>query len=139
MINEITIIGNIGADAQDLTTAAGKRFTKFTVATNDRYADPQGQWQTSTEWHTVKVWGAQAQNAFQRCKKGKKVYVKGKMTSYKSETDTRLWEVRCYTFRILDKDDREEVQVHHKPQSQFQTPSAFGVNQPAPSWGAPIK
>ena len=137
MINEITIIGNIGADAQDLTTASGKRFTKFTVATNDRYTDPQGQWQTSTEWHTVKVWGAQAQNAFQRCKKGKKVYVRGKMTSYKSEADTRLWEVRCYIFKILDKDERdhrEDVQVQHKPQHH-----TYGSNQPAPSWGAPIK
>lgn len=139
MINKIILIGNIGADAEEVITQAGSKYTKFTVATNERYTDPQGQWQTSTEWHTVKVWGGQAQNALQRCKRGKKIYVDGKLKSFKGQNDVKFWEIRCYTFRILDKDDREEVQVHHKPQSQFQTPSAFGVNQPAPSWGAPIK
>ncbi len=53
MINKITLIGNIGADAEEVITQAGSKYTKFTVATNERYTDPQGQWQTSTEWHTV--------------------------------------------------------------------------------------
>ena len=137
MINKVMLIGNIGKDAELLTTQSGSKFCKFTLATNERYTDSQGQLQTSTEWHTVKIWGPQGERAVAKCRKGRRCYVEGKLTSYEGTDNKRFWEIRCYTWRILDSDERDGVQVRSKPQQpqHYQ----YGVTTPAPSWGAPIK
>ena len=139
MINRIELIGNIGADAEQRTTSSGTTYTKFTVATNENFKDSSGNWQTTTEWHTVKVWGFGADNALKRCKKGKRVYVDGKMKSYKTDDDVRLWEVRCNIFKILDKEDREDREQPTQSYKAFDGSQGFGENTPRPSWGAPIK
>ena len=137
MINKIMLIGNIGKDAELLATQSGSKFCKFTLATNERYTDSQGQLQTSTEWHTIKIWGPQGERAVSKCRKGRRCYVEGKLTSYEGTDGKKFWEVRCYTWRILDSDERDGVQVRSKPQQpqHYQ----YGVTTPAPSWGAPIK
>jgi single-strand DNA-binding protein len=146
MINKVTLIGHIGMDAEIMTTSSGSRFAKFTLATNERYTNPQGQWQESTEWHTIKVWGPQADKCVEKCKKGKRTYIEGKLNSYKAQDDRRLWEVRCYFWRILDRDEREQMQAPQQPQQPQQPHQSFqpqyhtyGVTTPAPSWNTPIK
>jgi single-strand DNA-binding protein len=137
MINKILLIGNIGKDAELLTTQSGSKFCKFTLATNERYTDSQGQLQTSTEWHTIKIWGPQGERAVTKCRKGRRCYVEGKLTSYEGNDGKKFWEIRCYTWRILDSDERDGVQVRSKPQQpqHYQ----YGVTTPSPSWGAPVK
>jgi len=155
MINKVTLIGNIGQDAEEMTTQNGSKYTKFSVATNERYTDSSGSWQTSTEWHTVKVWGAAAENALKRCTKGKKVYVEGKLNSFKTKDDTKLWEIRCHIFRVLDKEEIDrsnDFQSQSQPQSnQAFSPSraygeqgprvdvSYGLGTPTASWGNTIK
>ena len=134
MINKVLLIGNIGKDAELLTTQSGSKFCKFTLATNERYTDSQGQLQPSPEWHTIKIWGPQGERAVAKCRKGRRCYVEGKLTSYEGTDNKRFWEVRCYTWRILDSDERDGVQVRSKP-NHYQ----YGVTTPSPSWGAPVK
>jgi single-strand DNA-binding protein len=131
------LIGNIGKDAELLTTQSGSKFCKFTLATNERYTDSQGQLQISTEWHTVKIWGPQGERAVSKCRKGRRCYVEGKLTSYEGNDGKKFWEIRCYTWRILDSDERDGVQVRNKPQQPQHY--KYGVTTPSPSWGAPIK
>jgi len=140
MINKVTLIGHIGRDAEIMTTSSGSRFAKFTVATNERYTNPQGQWQESTEWQTIKVWGPQADKGGGKCKKGKRVYIEGKLNSYKAQDDRRLWEVRCYVWKVLERDERDQLHTPQQPQQSFQPQHhSYGVTTPAPSWNTPIK
>jgi len=37
-------------------TPQGKPVAKFSLATNERYKDKDGQWQDRTEWHNIVLW-----------------------------------------------------------------------------------
>ena len=69
-INRITLIGNLGRDPEHMTTSNGKPYAKFSVATNENYQDRSGNWQKSTEWHSIKVWGSSVDRVMQQLKKG---------------------------------------------------------------------
>jgi single-strand DNA-binding protein len=104
MINKITLIGNIGQDAELRTTQSGDPFAYFRLATNKGYKDSQGNWQKATEWHSVKVWGAGSNRAASMLKKGALVYIEGQLVSYqKSKDASTLWEIRAQTWRLLDQ------------------------------------
>lgn len=85
-LNRITLVGRVGADPEVRYLENNVAVAKFPLATSDRYMDKNGQWQdTPTEWHDVVLWRNLAERAEAELKKGKLVYVEGKV-SY------RIWE-----------------------------------------------
>jgi single-strand DNA-binding protein len=84
-LNKCMIIGNLGRDPEMRYTPSGQAVTQFSVATNRNFRDPQGEWQSETEWFRVVVWGEQGERAADQLRKGNKVYVEGRI-------QTRQWE-----------------------------------------------
>ena len=84
-LNKCMIIGNLGRDPEMRYTASQQAVTQFSVATNRNYRDPQGEWQSETEWFRVVVWGDQGERVAEYLRKGHKVYVEGRL-------QTRQWE-----------------------------------------------
>jgi single-strand DNA-binding protein len=84
-LNKCMIIGNLGRDPEMRYTPSGQAVTQFSVATNRNYRDPQGEWQSETEWFRVVVWAEQGERAAENLRKGNKVYVEGRL-------QTRQWE-----------------------------------------------
>ena len=111
MINEVTLIGNVGTDPERKTTSSGSTYTQFTMATNEIFKDARGELQKHTEWHTIKVWGDKATRVYEQVQKGRKVYIKGKNQSYEHD-GRRLWFVKCLTFRTLDRQQENENYGH---------------------------
>jgi len=120
MINQVTLIGNLGDNAELRTTQTGTPYTYARLATNENYKDGQGNWQTSTEWHTLKIWGNSSNRAAQVMLKGKRVYAQGQLRSHVNTEQKRVWEVRVDTWRVLD---REEKLLPPEPSHN---PSPFG-------------
>jgi single-strand DNA-binding protein len=83
-VNRAIIVGNLGRDPEVRYTTGGQPVANFTVATNDRWTDKAGQPQERTEWHRIVVWGKQAENCGQYLKKGRSVYIEGRI-------QTREW------------------------------------------------
>ena len=52
---------------------------KFSLATNERYKDKEGNWQDRTEWHNIVLWERLAEIAGEYLKKGGKVYIEGRI------------------------------------------------------------
>ena len=52
-VNKVILIGNLGKDPEVKYTQGGMPVAKFTLATNDRFKDKEGQWQDRTEWHNI--------------------------------------------------------------------------------------
>jgi Single-strand binding protein family len=52
-VNKVILIGNLGKDPEVKYTPSGMPVAKFTLATNERFKDKDGQWQDRTEWHNV--------------------------------------------------------------------------------------
>jgi single-strand DNA-binding protein len=84
-LNKVMIIGNLGRDPEMRYTPNGQAVTQFTVAVNRRHRDQQGEWQEETEWFRVVAWGPLAERTAEYLRKGRKVYVEGRL-------QTRSWE-----------------------------------------------
>ena len=54
-MNQLTIIGFTGNDAEAHYTPSGTIVTTLSVATKESWKDADGQWQSRTEWHRVVI------------------------------------------------------------------------------------
>jgi len=84
-LNKVILIGNLGKDPEVSYLASGVPVAKFTVATNERWKDADGNPQEKTEWHNIVAWRKLAEICGQYLKKGGKVYLEGKL-------QTRSWD-----------------------------------------------
>ena len=85
MVNKVILIGNLGADPELRSTGGGTAVSTIRLATTDRVKDKEGQWSDRTEWHNVVLWGRTAEVVHQYAKKGRQLYVEGRL-------QTRKWE-----------------------------------------------
>ncbi len=83
-VNKVILIGNLGTDPEVRYTPSGSAVANFNIATNESWKDKNGQDQERTEWHKIVVWGKQAENCGEYLKKGRPVYVEGRL-------QTREW------------------------------------------------
>jgi len=81
-VNKVILIGNLGKDPELKYTPQGTAVAKFSLATNDRYKDKEGQWQDRTEWHNITAWARTAEIAGEYLKKGGKVYIEGSLRTH---------------------------------------------------------
>ena len=79
-VNKVILIGNLGRDPETRYTNSGSSVTQFSLATKDSFTDKSGARQDRTDWHTIIVWGKQGENCAQYLKKGRPVYVEGRIS-----------------------------------------------------------
>lgn len=113
------IYGNLTRDPEMKALPSGMNVTAFSLATNRRYKDRDGNYQDAADYHNIVVFGRQAETSSQYLKKGASAYVEGRI-------QTRSWEkdgVKQYRTEIV----AERVQFG---------PKGAGGEEGAPS-GAP--
>ena len=100
-VNKVILVGNLGKDPELKHTSSGTAVATMTVATNERFKDKSGEWQDKTEWHNVVLWQRLAEIAAEYLKKGRSVYIEGRL-------QTRSWEdkqgQKRYTTEIVASD-----------------------------------
>lgn len=84
-INKAIIIGRLGKDPDMRYTPGGTAVANFSAATNHGTKDADGNWTDQTEWHNIVTFGRQAEFAGEYLKKGKLVFIEGRL-------QTRSWE-----------------------------------------------
>lgn len=82
-INKVMLIGNLGRDAELRYTPGGAAVATLNLATTETFKDKQGQKKEATEWHRIVVWGKTAETLNDYLKKGKSIYVEGKLQTRK--------------------------------------------------------
>lgn len=87
MINKVTLIGNLGRDPEIHNTKAGKSVANLNIATTERRKDKNGEWTDHTEWHRVVLFGNNAENAEKFLKKGRQVYIEGRLSTQKYQDE----------------------------------------------------
>ena len=80
-LNKVLLIGRLGSDPELRYTADGVPVATFNVATSETYKDKGGAKQEKTEWHRVVAWRKLGEIAGEYLKKGKLVYIEGKIQS----------------------------------------------------------
>lgn len=83
MVNKVILVGNLGKDPATRSTPNGQEVATLTVATSEKFKGKDGEMQERTEWHTVVVWGKQAESCSKYLTKGRQVYVEGRLATRK--------------------------------------------------------
>jgi len=78
-LNQVNLLGNLGADPELRTTQGGQAVLKMRLATSKNYLDKQRQKQERTEWHNVVVWGRRAEALSKILSKGSRVFITGEL------------------------------------------------------------
>jgi len=82
-VNKVILIGNLGRDPETRYTTGGDAVCNLRIATTDTWKDKAGEKQEKTEWHTVVLFGRQAEIAGEYLKKGRPVYIEGRLQTRK--------------------------------------------------------
>ena len=91
MFQKVVIVGNLGTDPEMRYTPSGQAVTNFSVATNRKWTDGQGNSQEETVWFRVSVWGKMAETCNQYLSKGRQVLVEGRLRSDPETGGPRIW------------------------------------------------
>ena len=100
-VNKVILIGNLGKDPETRYMPNGEAVTNITLATTETWKDKSGEKQEKTEWHRVTFYRKLAEIAGEYLKKGRPVYVEGRL-------ETRKWTDKAgaerYTSEIIASD-----------------------------------
>jgi single-strand DNA-binding protein len=82
-VNKVILMGNLGRDPEVRYLPSGDPVANITIATSSRYKSKTGEMVEETEWHRVTFFGRLAEIASQYLKKGRPVYVEGRIKTRK--------------------------------------------------------
>jgi single-strand DNA-binding protein len=82
-VNKVILLGNLGRDPETRYAPEGAAITNVSIATTRKYKDSTGQQQEETEWHRVVFFGRLAEIAGEYLRKGRPVYVEGRLKTRK--------------------------------------------------------
>ncbi len=85
MVNKAILVGRLGGDPEVRYTQSGTAVANFTVATNEKWKDKDGNPQEQTEWHRVVAFARLGEICGEYLAKGSLVYIEGRI-------QTRQWE-----------------------------------------------
>lgn len=80
-LNQLSIIGFIGKDAETKYLPNGTPVTKFSVATKKSWKDENNEWKEKTQWHNVVAFGKGFEQLADRLVKGTHVFVQGELST----------------------------------------------------------
>jgi len=87
-LNKVYLLGNLGHNPDLMVSKGGKPYTRLSIATHYSRKDVEsGEFVDQTEWHSIMVWGKQAEHCADQLKKGAMVFVEGYLNSYKAEIE----------------------------------------------------
>ncbi|MGA2910898.1 MAG: single-stranded DNA-binding protein [Candidatus Microgenomates bacterium] len=111
-LNKVMLIGNLTRDPEMRYTPQGTAVCTFGVATNRSWTTESGEKKEDVEFHNVVAWNKLAEICAQLLKKGRKVYVEGRLQtrSWQGQdgTQKQRTEVVINDMVILDKKDQSE-------------------------------
>lgn len=123
-LNKVILIGNLTRDPELRYTPQGTAVCSFGLATNRQWTTESGEKKEDAEFHRLVAWNKLAEICSQLLKKGRKVYVEGRL-------QTRTWtgqdgqqrtttEIVISDMIILDK--RSDMEVGEG--GEFEVPAA---------------
>ena len=83
-VNKVILVGNLGKDPEVRYMPSGSAICTVTLATSRQWKDKtSGERQEETEWHRVTFFDRMAEIAGEYLKKGRPVYVEGRLKTRK--------------------------------------------------------
>lgn len=106
-LNKVMLIGNLTRDPEMRYTPQGTAVCTFGVATNRSWTAESGEKKEEADFHNIVAWNKLAEICAQLLKKGRKVYVEGRLSTRSWQaadgTQKQRTEVVINDMVILDK------------------------------------
>lgn len=130
-VNKVIIVGNLGRDPEVRYSNDGSAICSVSIATTSAWKDKStGEKREETEWHRVVFYGKLGEIAGQYLKKGRSVYVEGRLKTRKWQ-DKETGQDRYGTDIVADqmqmlggRDDSGAQTANHAPQQHQQSAQA---------------
>ena len=110
-LNKVMLIGNLTRDPEMRYTPQGTAVVTFGVATNRSWNSDSGEKKEDVEFHNIVAWNKLAEICANLLKKGRKVYVEGRLATRSWQgtdgTQKQRTEVVISDMVILDKKDAD--------------------------------
>ena len=130
MINKAILVGRLGKDPEVKYTPDGMMITNFSIATNFRSKDKNGELLDKTEWHRIVTFGKLAETCGKYLTKGSLVYIEGRIQTRtwddKEGTKHYMTEIIALTMQMLDSKGQRSGDVS----SEKPSISHSGVDAP---------
>ena len=78
-LNKVQLIGNVTRDPEIKYTPKGSAVTDLGIAINRFISSENGEKREETTYVDVTLWGRQAEVAAEYCKKGRSIYIEGRL------------------------------------------------------------
>lgn len=126
-LNKVMLIGNLTRDPEMRYTPAGTAVCTFGIATNRSWTTESGEKKDEADFHNIVAWNKLGEICAQLLKKGRKVYVEGRLStrSWQGQdgTQKQRTEVVINDMVILDKkEDTGESFDVPEPEVESQVP-----------------
>lgn len=128
MINKVILVGNLGRDPEVHTTQSGSVVTQLSLATSRRVKQADGSYGDEVEWHRVVFFGRLAEVCRDYVRKGKQIYVEGRLRTRKytkDGSDQYITEIIGLSLQLLGRQDdgasgeqRKDSYQTRQPQSE---------------------
>lgn len=116
MVNRVFLIGRLGRDPEVRYTSSGSAVATFSMATDERWTDSEGQRQVRTEWHNIVAWRKLGEICGQYLKKGRLIFIEGRI-------QTREWDDR-------DGNKRRTTEIVASNMQMLETRTSTGGGAP---------
>ena len=119
-VNKVMLIGNLTRDIELRHTKEGTAVASFGLATNRNWTQETGEKREETDFHRIVAWGKLAELCEKYLKKGRKVYVEGRLHSHSWTDNTgvqkAVTEINISDMVMLDSKPQEQEKEELKPQ-----------------------
>lgn len=133
-VNKVIVIGNAGKDPEVRYTPSGAAICNLTLATSRKWKNKESRdMQEETEWHRVVLYDRIAEIAGEYVKKGKPVYVEGRLKTRKWQDkegkDNYTTEIVAESLQLLggrDEAPSSAPKTAERPASAPKAPAKTG-------------
>lgn len=114
-INKVILIGNVTKDPEIRQTKDGKEIASFSLATNERWKDKNGEKKEKVEFHNISAFGGVVNVIKNYVKKGSKLYIEGALETQKYEKNGQ----DVYTTKVVLKAFNSTLQLLDSKESRI--------------------
>lgn len=113
-LNKVMLIGNLGADPEIKYTPGGTAVANLRLATAENRKNKDGDWEETTEWHRVVMFGKQAEICKDYLRKGSKIYVEGRLQtrSWDDQNGQKKYSTEIVGSQMMMLDQRQDSSSH---------------------------
>jgi len=101
-LNKVFLMGNLTRDPELKYTPQGTAVCDFAIAINEKFKAKDGSWQEKVHFIDIQAWARQAETCGEYLKKGRPVFVEGRLQQDRWEQDgQKRNKIRVNALRVM--------------------------------------